>query len=263
MPSHFTDKQMGTHPRLPSQEQRPHCTLPSWPPLQGKPANQKGFVKPLHLVRLGAWTQRHHPPVQSETRALNQPGWKPATKDVCSVPLICGPGFFFFFFLSILSQDSGNCVFRGSSLCPTPYTHQEDWWLVTQTRPHPLDHFLWKMKGAGSPERLPTPLSMQEQLPVCRAGRPFPWRQREVPLQVTDTRPPCSSLGLPPVAAAASPTTEPAEPSGLRSERLGSAPLISPRPGKFPDSGHQEPSGAGGAGHKAWEQILPGVAEGM
>ena len=40
MPSHFTDKQMGTHPRLPSQEQRLHCTLPSWPPRQG-------VVKPL------------------------------------------------------------------------------------------------------------------------------------------------------------------------------------------------------------------------
>jgi len=39
MPSHFTDKQMGTHPRLPSQERRPHCNLPSWPP-------QQGVVKP-------------------------------------------------------------------------------------------------------------------------------------------------------------------------------------------------------------------------
>ena len=119
MPSHFTDKQMGTHPRLPSQEQRPHCTLPSWPPLQGKPANQKGFVKPLHLVRLGAWTQRHHPPVQSETRALNQPGWKPATKDVCSVPLICGPGFCFFFFFVHPQSGLGQLCF--SRIIPVPH----------------------------------------------------------------------------------------------------------------------------------------------
>lgn len=39
---------------------------------------------------------------------------------------------------------------------------------------------------------------------------------------------------------------------------LGKAPLISPRPRNFPDSGHQEPSGAGGAGQRAWEQTLPG-----
>ena len=122
MPSHFTDKQMGTHPRLPSQEQRPHCTLPSWPPLQGKPANQKGFVRPLHLVRLGAWTQRHHPPVQSETRALNQPGWKPATKDVCSVPLICGPGFWFFFFFCPSSVRTRATVFFEDHPCAPPPT---------------------------------------------------------------------------------------------------------------------------------------------
>lgn len=103
--------------------------------------------------------------------------------------MICGPEFFFFHCPSPV-RTQATVFWGGSFLCPTHYTHREERWLVTQTRPHPLDHFLWKMKGAGSPERLPIPLSVREQLPVFRDGRLLLWCQREVAPQVTDTRPP-------------------------------------------------------------------------
>ena len=134
---------------------------------------------------------------------------------------------------------------------------------MAQARPCPRTTSSGRLKGLGLPHTCLSHHQCRGSFLFAGLGARCYGDSRRCPLQVADTRP-SPSLGLPLSLQLLLPQlgwqnhlvcdqTRPARPRGL-----GKAPLISPRPGKFPDSGHQEPGGVGGAGQTAWEQTRPG-----